>query len=127
LPHLAAAVRRCKEEFNMDVVLHYVLTAIYVTINIGLAFFTAWLIAIKRPQWVTDGKKAFLLVVGTGILLVAGVGKLGWSIQTMVGTTPAEQMNEAIFLTLSHVGTFILFLEVALTIIVKLQEGKRSR
>ena len=51
------------------------------------------------------------ILAGTLCLLTAGIGKLGWSIQSWVGTTPPESLNQGIFLTLSHLGMFFVFTE----------------
>ena len=54
---------------------------------------------------------AFLL--GTGLLFVAGIGRLGWSIQSIRGTTPPEQLDQWIFRVLSLFGTFFLIYHFA--------------
>jgi hypothetical protein len=39
---------------------------------------------------------------------VAGIGRLGWSIQTIGGKSPPERLDQAIFFALSLSGTFLL-------------------
>jgi len=49
---------------------------------------------------------------------VAGIGKLGFSIQTSGANTPAEKLNEWIFLFLSFFGTFFLFIDLYLHLFI---------
>ncbi len=50
-------------------------------------------------------------LVGTIALLTAGLGKLGWEIQSYSGTNPPEILNDKLFLFLSHFGRFLIFVE----------------
>jgi hypothetical protein len=106
----------------IEVLFHYAKTAIFVLVSAGLAFLSAWILMLKIPQTNTATIRTTLLLLGTSFLLVAGVGKLGWSIQTFGGDTIAENWNEGVFLFLSYGGTFLLFLDIALGVI----KGRRS-
>jgi TRAP-type C4-dicarboxylate transport system permease small subunit len=68
----------------------------------------------KWAESIVKNRQVILVCLGTAFLLVAGIGKLGWSIQTYDGTTPAENLNEYIFLVLSHIGTFLIFVDIFL-------------
>jgi len=91
------------------VVFHYFKTALHVGINFTLAFAFALLLKHKCTKFITEKNLSMLLIVSSACLLIAGIGKLGWSIQTLGGNTPAENLNQTIFLCLSHFGTFLLF------------------
>ena len=113
------------------VIQHYINTFVGVAINILFAFGLAWLLKYKcanrfvrldRSKWaksVVEKRQVILVCLGSALLLVAGIGKLGWSIQTYGGTTPAENLNERIFLVLSHLGTFLIFVDISLTALNK--------
>jgi hypothetical protein len=50
-------------------------------------------------------------LVGSALLLVVGIGRLGWSIQTIDGHSPPERLDQVLFLILSLAGTFLLVFE----------------
>lgn len=52
--------------------------------------------------------------VGIAILLWATLGKAGWNIQTMNGTTYPEMMNELVYRFLYILGSFALALSASL-------------
>ncbi len=52
--------------------------------------------------------------VGVAILLWATLGKMGWSIQTVNGTTLPEQVNEFVYRLLYVMGSFFLALSASL-------------
>jgi hypothetical protein len=43
--------------------------------------------------------------------LVAGIGRLGWPIQTWSGDSQAERLDQGVFLFLSLLGTFLVVFE----------------
>ncbi len=63
-------------------------------------------------RFLSRRNRLLFLIVGTGLLLVAGIGKLGWSIQTWDGETSAEKLNDCIFWIASYIGTFFLFTQL---------------
>lgn len=54
---------------------------------------------------------ALITLSGTVLLLLAGLGKLGWPIQTWDGNTRAEQLNDLLFMVFSYAGMFLVFVE----------------
>lgn len=77
-----------------------------------LAVGTAWAIT---PRVAPSGWFHGVLLVSSAILLfVAGVGRLGWNVQTWSGNTPTERFNLWTFRGLSFVGLYLLLLSRAL-------------
>lgn len=100
----------------LTVVINYIKVAGIV----GFEMFLAWalvsqIIVPRFPRLTTDNAKRVLFLIGTGALLVAGIGRLGWDIQTWSGNTPPEKLDDFIFWTLSLVGTFLLLLDFFIT------------
>ncbi len=96
-----------------QVIINYLLTALYVLLSFSLSWLLAYVAIRKFPKFVERTHDvAFLL--GTGLLLVAGIGRLGWSIQTLDGTTSAEALDQDIFWVLSVFGTVLLVFEFAI-------------
>lgn len=96
----------------MDVVIfNYIKAAVIVVGDFGAAWaFARW--ARKRlPLFRSKAIRVILFLVGTGALFVAGIGRLGWDIQTWSGSSPAERLDQSIFIILSAVGTFLLMLD----------------
>ena len=94
------------------VICHYIKTFIHVAVNFSLAWVLVYFLKTKYPKLLTKRKRITFLIAGTGFLLVAGIGKLGWPIQTYNGDSLAEDINSWIFLILSHIGTFLLFIDL---------------
>jgi hypothetical protein len=61
------------------------------------------------------GVEEVLQYSGIGILLWATLGKVGWSIQTSIGNTIPELVNEWVFRFLYVIGSFLLVFSVSLT------------
>lgn len=93
-----------------EVVRNYAKTALFVAINISAAWVLATVLGSGISRWV----HLVLLGTATGLLLVAGIGGLGWSIQTIGGSSVPERLNQRIFYCLSYLGTFLLILEIFL-------------
>lgn len=96
----------------LNVVINYIKVAGIVISEM----FIAWALVSKiivphLPSFTTDKAKRMLFLVGTGVLLVAGLGRLGWNIQTWGGYTPPEKLDNYIFWTFSLGGTFLLLLD----------------
>jgi hypothetical protein len=98
-----------------SVVYNYLMIGFYVLIE----FTCAWALVTfglgKYRVWVADQMRLRLFLLGTGLLLVAGIGRLGWPIQSIGGSSPAEKLDQAIFLALSLFGTFLLLLDFFLS------------
>jgi hypothetical protein len=96
----------------MDMVIIYYLKAAGIVVA---DFIAAWAVARcvgKRCGWIrSQPAKVLLFSVGTGALLVAGIGRLGWPIQTWSGESSSEHLDQCIFFLLSMGGTFLLMLE----------------
>lgn len=97
------------------VVFNYVRSGLYVVIEFVFAWALVTFFLGKYSLWRSDRTRLVLFLLGTGILLVAGIGRLGWPIQTIGGSSPAEKVNQGIFLVLSLSGTFLLLLNYFLT------------
>lgn len=95
------------------VVLNYLFTAMYVLLSFTAAAVLAWIARRKLPRLSNEVVLAAANLCGTGFLLVAGIGRLGWSIQTYDGTTPPEVLDARIFWSLSVLGTVLLVYEFA--------------
>lgn len=91
-----------------QVVCNYLLAAFYVLADFAAAWLVGWLAVRKLPALASDGTRAVTFLVGSGLLLVAAIGRLGWSIQTIAGVSPPENLDQGIFLILSLCGTFLL-------------------
>jgi hypothetical protein len=91
----------------------YLGSAGIVILIIGVAWFLARIIARKRPTLINTTTKLVAILLGTGLVLTAAVGKLGWSIQSwQAAPSPREVLNTALFWILSQTGSFLIFLEV---------------
>lgn len=91
-----------------DVVQRYVLTAAIVAAIFGVAALSARYVARNHPKLASPVVRCAAFLIGTGMLLVAGIGRLGWEIQTFDGQTAAECLDQTIFWILSVVGTGLL-------------------
>ena len=76
-----------------------------------LAAVLARISALKAPILCTEQARMIEFLLASAFLLVAGIGRLGWSGQTWGGVTPAERMDQGIFLALSLIGTFLFVFE----------------
>src|SRR5688572_20928973 len=92
------------ETFKRAVVLKYGMAMAAVAVNVGFAAILAYVVG----RGVGRGIHLALLGVGAGLLLAAGIGRLGWAIQTIGGTSAPEVLDRRIFTALSHVGTFLV-------------------
>ena len=97
----------------MEVFHAYAKALIHVAVNLSVSFAVAT--AIGRVPTFRPSRRIELLfsLAGRVVLLVAGLGKLGWSIQTWGGNSPIEVLNGWVFLGLSHLGMFLVFTEWA--------------
>lgn len=93
---------------------NYLLAAIYVVLDFALAWAAAWVATRKAPNLASSRYRTVAFVFGSALLLIAGIGRLGWSIQSLGGVSPPEALDRSIFLGLSLVGTFLLVMEYAL-------------
>lgn len=109
-----------------SVIQNYIVTFVYVIISMLIAFGFAWSLnkyanklgwlgRFKWAKFIIKNRQVVLMCLSSVFLLVAGIGGLGWAIQTYDGTTPAEKLNKYIFLVLSYVGTFLMFVDIFLT------------
>lgn len=95
------------------VVFNYLRAGLYVAIEFVFAWALVTFLLGKYSLWRSDRTRLLLFLFGTGGLLVAGIGRLGW--QTIGGSSPAETLDQGIFLVLSLSGTFLLLLDYFLT------------
>ena len=97
---------------------HYLKTSLYVGINFVVAYIVARLLLKCYPR-ILEGKfRLILLLVGAALLLIAGIGKLGWhsGITTYDGDSNPEKLNDVFFVILSYLGTFCIFLDLSLAL-----------
>ena len=100
------------------VIFHYLKTSLHVGTNLVIAYIVAMILFKCYPR-ILDGKfRLILLLIGAALLLIAGIGKLGWhsGITTYHGGSSPEKLNDAFFIILSGLGTFCIFLDLSLTL-----------
>lgn len=97
------------------IIFHYFIAAISVAVNLFCAWGVAQIIGNKCPKLKSNKHLSSLLIVSTVVLLIAGIGKLGWSIQTWDGESMPEHLNDVLFWAFSHIGTFLLFIHIFLS------------
>ena len=83
-----------------------------VTITALTGWFTAKLFVSKCNFNRSLTMELALGTAGTLLLLTAGIGKLGWQIQTWDGHSSAETMNDWLFFLLTIVGAWSLFTDI---------------
>ncbi|MCX5634218.1 MAG: hypothetical protein NTW55_00020 [Planctomycetota bacterium] len=78
----------------------------------------AVIITSKLREWFpkikTKKYRNIMQFCSVGFLSTAGIGKLGWAIQTWDGTSNAENWNIRIFWGLSLIGAFLVFTKLYL-------------
>jgi hypothetical protein len=97
------------------VIQNYLWTALVVTLALSSAYWASWFIAREFSPTEVDRGRQIAFAAGTAMLLVAGIGRLGWNIQTYKGQSAAEKADRLIFWVLSVGGTFLLVLDFALS------------
>jgi len=94
------------------VIFHYFGVLIQVAVNFIVALLYVRWLRSRCPKLINKHMRLVYLLIAAGFLLVASIGKLGWSVQTYNGHTDAERLNECIFIILSHIGTWFLFVDL---------------
>ena len=89
---------------------HYLIVALSIIINFGLASGIAWIITVKVPNIAKGKFRIIVTIVGTIILLIAAIGRLGQT--TWNGNTDAEHLDNILFWILSYLGSFLIFFEI---------------
>lgn len=92
-----------------QVLLHYLKTFGYVLLNLMMAASAVHLLKVYLSCTIIQEFQGWLIILGTTSLLVAGIGRLSWSIQSWSGETTPEKLNNVLFYSFSHVGAFLLF------------------
>jgi len=92
-----------------DVVWAYSKTLAVILVNLLVAHAAAPYL-VRRMEPILP----LLTLLGSILLLVAGIGRLGWSIQTIDGTSAPERLNDSLFWLFSQLGAFAIFLEWSL-------------
>ena len=90
----------------------YLKAFVIICTTVFLGWLAAKVLISKFSFLITPALELALVVVGTILLLTAGIGKLGWHIQTWGGQTPAESINDWLFFLLTIVGAWLLFTEI---------------
>ncbi len=93
------------------VILNYTLVFIAVSIALLLSVIVARFLVHRFPKTSTPKVRLLFFLIGCGALLIAAIGRLGWSIQTMSGESLAEKIDIAVFTFLSISGTFLLIVD----------------
>jgi O-antigen/teichoic acid export membrane protein len=96
------------------VIKNYLWSTLVVTMAIGAGFVAGWFITREFSPAAVGRWRQTAFMGGTGMLLVAGIGRLGWSIQTYKSQSPAEKIDRVIFWILSVGGTHLLVFDFAL-------------
>jgi len=92
------------------VALNYLLSLVLVLVVFGLAWGAARLPALKARSFSGDASGPFMFLAAVAFLLVAGIGEVGMT-HTWGSDSVAAKLDQVVFLVLSAVGTFLLFLE----------------
>lgn len=95
-----------------QVVVSYIKAILFV---IGLTII-ARILAMYINVYINCSSAEFVkgLQILSAILMGASLGKRGYEIQTWGGQTPAEKLNERMFIVLSALGYFILIFSLYL-------------
>jgi hypothetical protein len=91
-----------------DVISGYLKAGAWVVADFGAAWVVARISHRFAPVLVGTTARAAAFLAGSGMLLVATIGGLGWAIQSFDGNTPPELLNQCIFRFLSIGGAFLL-------------------
>ena len=91
--------------------LNYAKVIGFIGSNFCLALAVSWFLRSKLAFEPSARVHALVILAGTAFLLVAGLGKLGWTLQTWDGNTPPEQLNDLLFRIFSYLGMFFVFFE----------------
>ena len=79
----------------------------------------AWIVvtAMRRRGTKVLSAKLKLLIMGsaTALFFLAGVGGVGWAIQTWAGDSPAESLNGILMFWFSVVATWMIFIDLFFT------------
>lgn len=102
-----------------EVILNYLKTFGFIAIVFPPAFLTASFLKAKCSFLLTPKIHSIITLIGTVLLILAGLGKLGWSIQTASEQSQPEQLENAIFWVLTCSGMFIIFIEWSLNFFKK--------
>jgi len=81
---------------------------------LSTAYYCSIFTQIYFPIIVNSQFRLWLFLIGTGLLLVAAIGRLGWEIQTWSGKTPKEKLDKTLFWIFSVSGTFLLIFDYCL-------------
>lgn len=105
------------------VILYYLRILVLVASNFGLAWLIVYLSKSKCPKLLSERNRLICVIIGTGLLLLAGIGKLGWSIQSYDDKTTAEKLNDWIFWIVSYAGTLLIFIKLNYGLVQKTSGG----
>ena len=94
-----------------QVALNYVKSAGWVVAVFILAMLAARLASRKAQRLCRGRLRVVTFLLGSGFLFVAGIGRLGWQIQTWTSASQVETFDQNVFLTLSLLGTFLVAFE----------------
>jgi len=78
-------------------------------IVVSFVFAAAWLLSLRLPA-IPKRFRMGLQLLGAFVTFWGGYAKVGWSIQTLGGTTPPEVFNERFFRVATGIGMFVLVL-----------------
>jgi hypothetical protein len=97
------------------VIVHYSWTSLYVVIAFILALVVSLILSKYCKRFIKSKLRIIPLLIGTSFLLIAGIGKLGWSAIAWSSDDPAAKLDDNIFYLLSYIGSFFLFLDISST------------
>jgi hypothetical protein len=86
----------------------------YVIVGVAVAVLTALIWAVMGTPRLTG--RPYLFVVGMWLLLVSGIGRIGWKAQTWGGHSRAEQVDGVLFVILAGLGSALLLAEYFLAL-----------
>jgi hypothetical protein len=94
-----------------DVILNYCKNILIVGFFlVGLKYFVDYITRIF-PFLLSTKIRIIVFMVGSAMLLVAAIGRLGWEIQTWDGNSTAERVDDILFWTFSVFGTALIIVD----------------
>jgi hypothetical protein len=101
------------------ILVNYLKSFLIVGVVSALAWFSAYLVVENFPILCSERARSVFFLAASILLIVAGIGRVGWEIQTWGGNSPDELLDLRIFRFLSLLGTFFLIFEYFVGHLVK--------
>jgi len=92
----------------IHVLLIYIKNLVLVSIVLLISFILAKYITILLPNIITPKSRVIIFLIGSGLMLVAAISRLGFEFQTFDGSSPPEILFSLLFWGFSVIGTILL-------------------